>query len=446
MIKIDYDTNLNVVIIEFSGDVDVAQAESAFANLVKIIPERETKFALLADFMKVETMMPAVKFEIEKAMDIFYSRGVKKIVRVLPDPAMVIGFNIMTVQHYPNHPKVVTYSSRTEAEAYLELSYTGEKRDTQMSRPDGSREVAEHETTRPVANQNKGAETASNITASTQFLQAGSERYAYRRFGSGPGLPLLCLQHFLGTLDNWDPAVTDPLAAAREVILFENAGIGRSSGTVPQTVAGMATHALAFLDGLGLERCDVLGFSLGGMVAQQMALERPSIFRRMILVGTAPKGGEDIMHLDKPELAKHLGDPTLRGYQVFQKIFFTATKSSQAAGAAFIERLMRRTTDREPPSGSAVAPAQIEAFREWEQASGERFSELKKIHHPTLVVNGICDEMIPVANSYWLSAHLPNAVLLTYPDSGHGSLFQFHESFTRQAAAFLASESALAPY
>jgi len=290
------------------------------------------------------------------------------------------------------------------------------------------------------------SDTMSTISAPTRFLESGTERYAYRRFGSGPGLPLLCLQHFTGTLDNWDPALLDPLAAEREVILFENAGIGRSSGTVPNTVAGMAAHALAFLDRLGLKTCDVLGFSLGGMVAQQMVLERPAIFRRLILVGTAPRGGEDIMHLDKPSIAKHLADPTLKGYAVLQKIFFAPTESSQAAGAAFIQRLMQRRDDREPLSGPAVAQAQMAAFREWEQVSGERFSDLKAIRHPTLVVNGVHDEMIPVSNSYWLSARLPNAVLLTYPDSGHGSLFQFHESFTRQAAAFLASQSEFAPY
>ncbi|MGC1521216.1 MAG: alpha/beta hydrolase [Steroidobacteraceae bacterium] len=284
------------------------------------------------------------------------------------------------------------------------------------------------------------------VTAPTRFIQAGNERYAYRRFGSGSNLPLLYLQHFTGTLDNWDPAVTDPLATDREVILFENAGLGRSSGSVPTTIAGMSMHAQAFLDALKLKTCDVLGFSLGGMVAQQMALERPLSFRRIILVGTAPRGGEDIMHLDKPRIAKHLGDPTLKGYAVLQKIFFAPTNSSQSAGAAFIQRLMQRSEDREPVSGPAVAQAQLAAFREWERASGERFAELKEIDHPTLVINGIFDDMIPVLNSYWLSAHLPNAVLMTYPDSGHGSLFQFHESFTRQAAAFLASESAYAPY
>ena len=288
--------------------------------------------------------------------------------------------------------------------------------------------------------------TASNITAPTQFLQVKNEKYAYRRFGKGSGLPLLLLQHFTGTLDNWDPAVTDPLASGREVILFESAGLGRSSGKVPETVAGMAMHALGFLDGLGIATCDVLGFSLGGMVAQQMAQERPSVFRRMILVGTAPRGGEDIMHLEKPSLAKYLNDPQLRGYAVLQKIFFAPTASSQAAGEAFIGRLAQRKEDREPGSGREVAGAQMAAFHDWEQFTGERFAYLKGIRQPTLVVNGIYDEMISVSNSYRLSENLPNAVLLTYPDSGHGSLFQFHESFTRQAAAFLASDSQFAPY
>ena len=289
-------------------------------------------------------------------------------------------------------------------------------------------------------------QNASNTTAPTQFLQVSNDTYAYRRFGSGPGLPLLFLQHFTGTLDNWDPAVTDPLASGREVILFESAGLGRSTSKVPDTIAGMAKHALAFLDGLGLASCDVLGFSLGGMVAQQMAQDQPSIFRRMILVGTAPRGGEEIMHLDKPSLAKYLGDPKLQGYAILQKIFFAPTESSQKAGAAFIERLSQRREDREPVSGPAVAQAQMAAFRDWEKFTGQRFANLKSIPHPTLVVNGIYDEMIPVQNSYWLSANLPNAVLLTYPDSGHGSLFQFHELFTRQAAAFLATDSKLAAY
>jgi pimeloyl-ACP methyl ester carboxylesterase len=296
------------------------------------------------------------------------------------------------------------------------------------------------------ANHRRTEAGASSIGVPTLFLHAGDQTYAYRRFGEGSAPPLLLLQHFTGTLDNWDPAVTDPLALGREIILFENAGIGRSTGAVPQSIAGMAQHVLQFLDGLGLSACDILGFSLGGMIAQQIAHNRPSIIRRMILVGTAPRGGEDIMHLEKPSLAKYLSDPSLKGYARLQKLFFAHTDSSQAAGAAFIKRLALRTQDREPVAGPDVAKAQVTAFRDWEVVVGEPFADLKSIRQPTLVVNGIYDEMIPVRNSYWLSANLPNAVLLTYPDSGHGSLFQFHESFTRQATAFLASGSESAPY
>ena len=283
--------------------------------------------------------------------------------------------------------------------------------------------------------------TASNTTAPTQFLNANGHTYAHRRFGSGSALPLLCLQHFTGTLDNWDPAVTDPLASGREVILFDNAGVGRSTGNVPSTVGEMARHAAAFLDGLGIEKCDVLGYSLGGMVALQMVQDRRSIFRRMVLVGTAPRGGEDIMHLEKPSLAKPLQDPTNTGYDVLRKIFFTASSASQAAAEAFVQRLMQRKADLDPVSGPEVAGAQMAAFREWETFKGERFADLKAIRHPTLVINGVGDEMIPVSNSYHMADNLPNAVLLAYPDAGHGSLFQYPESFTRQAAGFLASTS-----
>ena len=208
----------------------------------------------------------------------------------------------------------------------------------------------------------------------------------------------------------------------------------------------MATHALDFLDAMCLASCDILGFSLGGMVAQQIALERPSMIHKLILVGTAPRGGEDIMHLEKPSLAPHLSDPSLKGYEVLQKIFFAPTSSSQAAGGAFLERLAQRKDDFDTPSGPDVIAAQMAAFREWEQPSGTAFADLKGIHQPTLIVNGIHDEMIPVSKSYRLSENLPNAMLLVYPDAGHGSLFQFHESFTRQAGAFLASDSPFAPY
>jgi pimeloyl-ACP methyl ester carboxylesterase len=283
------------------------------------------------------------------------------------------------------------------------------------------------------------ASDASAVTAPTQFIETSLETYAYRRFGGGSAPPLVLLQHFTGTLDNWDPAVTDALALGREVILFESAGLGRSTGEVPTTIARMTEHLFAFADALGLTRVDLLGFSLGGMVAQQAALDRPSLVRKMLLVGTAPEGGEDIMHLEKPELSKILQDPSLSGYQVLVKLFFTPSESSQAAGQAFATRLGARTEDREPISGPKVAQAQITAFRAWETVDGERFGKLRRITQPCLVVNGVLDAMIPVRNSYFLAERLPNAMLLTYPDAGHGSLFQFHDSFVRHATLFLDS-------
>jgi pimeloyl-ACP methyl ester carboxylesterase len=281
---------------------------------------------------------------------------------------------------------------------------------------------------------------ASNTIAPTQFVKTRLETYAYRRFGRGTAPPLVFLQHFTGTLDNWDPAVTDALAKSREVILFESSGLGRSTGEVPNTIPEMTQHFLAFADALGLTELDLLGFSLGGMVAQQAALERPSLVRRMLLVGTAPEGGEDIMHLEKPVLKRVLEDPNIQGLQKLVGLFFAPSESSQAAGQAFVGRLMARKSDREPISGPKVAQAQVAAFRAWEQVDGERFAKLKKITQPCLVVNGIFDNMIPVRNSYMLGENLPKAMLLTYPDSGHGSLFQFHDSFVRQASLFLDSE------
>src|SRR5271154_4394766 len=244
---------------------------------------------------------------------------------------------------------------------------------------------------------------ASNTTAPTKFIDTKLEKYAYRRFGSGSAMPLVCLQHFTGNLDNWDPAVTDALALGREVILFESAGLGRSTGEVPESMSAMAAHALAFVDALGLTQVDLLGYSLGGMVAQQIALDRPSLVRKMLLVATAPEGGEDIMHMEKPELNAILQDAKSQGLDKLVKLFFTPTKASQAAGKDFAARLMQRKEDREPLAGQKVAGAQLAAFRAWEKVTGKRFAKLGEITQPCLVVNGMLDTMIPVRNSYMLA-------------------------------------------
>lgn len=280
------------------------------------------------------------------------------------------------------------------------------------------------------------AETASNSTAPTRYVTAGGNTFAYRRFGLGPGTPLLFLQHFTGTLDNWDPAVTDPLALDRSVILFENAGIGRSSGKVPETVAGMADHALKFLSALGLTRVDALGFSLGGMVAQVMALKRPELLRRIILTGTGPEGGVGVA-MDKPELLKVFVDEQMPMSEKLLKLFFETTETSQAAGREFVKRLSRRTEDSDIPATSEAAGAQLVAMAAWAKSGGEPFADLKKIRQPVLVTNGNNDTMIPTINSFTLSEHLPNAQLIIYPDAGHGALFQYAGAFTSHVSEFL---------
>ena len=283
------------------------------------------------------------------------------------------------------------------------------------------------------------AATASNTTAPTQYVTAADNRYAYRQFGSGPGVPLLFLQHFTGTLDNWDPAVTDPLARDRSVILFESAGIGRSSGKVPTTVADMADHAMTFLDALGLNQVDVLGFSLGGMVAQVMALKQPRLLRRIILTGTGPAGGVGVA-MDRPELLKIFVDQQMPMSEKLVKLFFEPTETSQSAGHQFVQRLARRKEDKDTPTTAEAAGAQLAAMAAWEKSGGEPYADLKKITQSVLVTNGNNDIMIPTVNSFTLSAHLPNAQLVIYPDSGHGSLFQHAGAYISHVSEFLDRE------
>ena len=278
--------------------------------------------------------------------------------------------------------------------------------------------------------------TPSNTTAPTQYVTVGDNTYAYRQFGSGPGVPLLFLQHFTGTLDNWDPAVTDPLAQGRSVILFDSAGVGRSNGKVPETVAGMADHAMKFLDVLGLTQVDILGFSLGGMVAQVMALKRPALLRRIVLTGTGPEGGVGVA-MDKPELLEIFVDQKMQMSEKLVKLFFETTETSQSAGRQFVKRLALRTEDKDTPTNAEAAGAQLAAMAAWAKSGGEPYADLKRITQPVLVTNGNNDTMIPTVNSFTLSAHLPNAQLIIYPDSGHGALFQHAGAFTSHVSEFL---------
>lgn len=275
-------------------------------------------------------------------------------------------------------------------------------------------------------------------TAPTCYVEANGIRFGYRRFGGGEGLPMLLCQHFTGTMDNWDPVITNTLAQEREVILFDNRGIGSSTGKTPDSIQAMATDALAFVDALGLNQIDLLGFSIGGMVAQQMVLDRPKLVRHLILAGTGPEGGEGIDIGGLPPSSEVLANAALSHFDRQQRLFFTPTETSQAAGRAFFDRKQWRKDDRDPEATAAVAKAQTIAIKSWGvQKKGERYCRLKEIKQPTLVFNGIDDVMIPTINSYILARHIPDARLVLYPDSGHGALSQYPDQFCVEVNALL---------
>ena len=272
-------------------------------------------------------------------------------------------------------------------------------------------------------------------TAPTSFIEADGTRYAYRRFGKNYGLPLVFIPHILGNMDSWDPSVTDGFAKDREVILFNNAGIASSSGKVPVTFAEMAWRAGVFIDALGLTKVDVLGFSIGSMIAQNVALVRPDLVRKLVIVGSGPRNGDGIpMNPESQAIfSNKYGDPD----DFWIDGFFTASPASQAAGRAFLKRRDARVENRDLPISDKVQPAQFAALQEWGSPVGERFAYLKDINIPVLVVGGKSDIIFYTINSFYLEQNLPNAQLILYPDAAHGSLFQYPLMFVEHASLFL---------
>jgi pimeloyl-ACP methyl ester carboxylesterase len=275
-------------------------------------------------------------------------------------------------------------------------------------------------------------------SAPTHFREVGDVRLAYRRFGKESAPPLICLQHFTGRMDNWDPVHTNRLAQDRPVVLVDYRGVGRSSGETPDSMQGMGRDIIAFIHALGAEQVDIFGFSIGGMVAQQIALDAPALVRRLILVGTGPSGGEG-MAVFSPQVQEIIGRPNSTAAERMLELFFSPTATSQAAGKAWLARIAARQADREPPASPQVAAAQLAALAKWGQVTGERYGSLKNIPHRTLVVNGHDDIMVPTVNSFILQQKLPDARLMLFPNSGHGAHFQFPEEFAEAAARFLAA-------
>jgi pimeloyl-ACP methyl ester carboxylesterase len=265
---------------------------------------------------------------------------------------------------------------------------------------------------------------------SVQFVVTGFGRLAYRVDGEDGGIPLVLLQRFRGTMDDWDPAFVRALASTRRVIRFDSAGIGRSQGEAPDSIAGMARIAISFLKTLQLGTVDLLGWSLGGFIAQHVALDAPQLIRRLIIAGSGPGGVPEgpAPHPKVPEIATKPANED----EDFLFLFFTGTETGQSAGKASVERI-KAVSDKGPPVTMASVIKQGKALGEWSGVRGR----LANLQLPILVANGVHDVMIPAYGSYVISQEAPNAKLLLYPDAGHGFLFQYINEFIEEVDRFL---------
>ncbi|MBC9914542.1 alpha/beta fold hydrolase [Chitinophaga varians] len=269
------------------------------------------------------------------------------------------------------------------------------------------------------------------VGAPTRYIDLAGVQYAYRSIGKQTGVPIVCLQHFTGTLDNWDPMIIGGLALERQVITIDNTGIGNSGGITPDNVQDMTVDAIKIITALGISQCDLLGFSLGGFIAQSIAVAMPALVRKIILVGTAPQGAKALHGF--PQLVNKAFQ--LAPMEIFLSIFATRSEKSRAKLGAALQRLMERQQDRDSETTPAAIQAQITALTRW--GTDPVTIDLSKITQPVLIIQGSNDEMMDSASSLELFSQIPHAVLTYYPDAAHGSLFQYPELFVDQANSFL---------
>jgi pimeloyl-ACP methyl ester carboxylesterase len=279
---------------------------------------------------------------------------------------------------------------------------------------------------------------ATYVDAKNQMLAASNGvSYAYRATGASDATPLVTLQHFRGNLDNWDPALIDALARGRRVITFDNRGVAASSGTTPNTIVHMALDALDFIDALEVGEVDLLGFSIGSFVAQEIALVRPSAVRKVVLASSAPQGASG-MHGWAPEVIAAVGKPETSGEE-YLSVFFTGTESSRAAGQEVLGRIYgARTVDRDAATEWQTRLAQYDAVCTWGQPNHSLLERVSAIDKPVFVGQGDSDPMILPRYSYLLAGLIPKAHIKIYPDAAHGFLFQHHAAFAADVEAFLA--------
>jgi pimeloyl-ACP methyl ester carboxylesterase len=264
-------------------------------------------------------------------------------------------------------------------------------------------------------------------------IRVGAETFAYRELGPKGGVPVVFFNHLGATLDNWDPRIVDAIAARRHVITFDQPGVGASSGSVPGTIEEAADDAYRFVTALGHTTIDVFSFSMGGMVAQDLVLEHPTLVRKLVLTGTGPRGGKDmdkvvgVTYLDILRATLTRADPK-------QFLFFNRDATGKKAGKEFVARLAERTTDRDKKMAFRGFRTQLEAIVRYARSAP---SDLSAITQPTLIANGDNDRMVPPVLSEDLHRRIAGSQLVIYPNSGHGAVFQYHKTFAPVVADFL---------
>jgi pimeloyl-ACP methyl ester carboxylesterase len=271
-------------------------------------------------------------------------------------------------------------------------------------------------------------------TAPTRTIDVNGVPFAYRELGPDSDVPVVFLHHLTAVLDDWDPRVIDGIAARHRVIAFDNRGVGASGSSVPHTIDEMGSDAIAFIRALGLRKVDLFGFSLGGGVAQMVALQAPDLVRRIVLAGTGPRGGGGIAEITKVTVIAYIKAAlTLKDPRHF--LFFPRTAEGKRAAEDYFRRLKERTDDRDKRISLQAFRAQLKAIR---AAGMSAPDDLSKITHPILVANGDNDLMVASSNSADMARRLPNGRLIIYPNSVHGGVFQHHQSFVPEVLGFLA--------
>jgi pimeloyl-ACP methyl ester carboxylesterase len=274
----------------------------------------------------------------------------------------------------------------------------------------------------------------SYVDAPNVFIQhQNGKRYAYREVGEKKGIPILLLTHLSANLDNWDPVIIDGLAENRWVIAFDNMGVGLSDGKVPDSISDMADDAIRFINLLGFSKIDVIAMSMGGMVAQDLVLKKPELVRKLVLVGTGPRGGKGISKvasITNLDLARAL----LTFKDVKTYLFFPPTKVGKEKAKEFLKRIKRRKKDRDKPISLKAYRTQLKAISKW---GNDKPDDLSHISQPTLIINGDHDRMVPTEHSYDLANRIADSQLKIVEDAGHGSLFQYPNEFVETVLPFL---------